>query len=173
MARAKDMGFRTDMPLYHGSGADFTAFRAVPTTAKGMETPGVSLALDPALASSFALDSELANPQVYKVFHRAEKPAQLRLDGRESHGAVVATLRDAFEAGHDAVMLRNYIKPGTPTKQDIVIVRDANQLRSPNAAFDPAKKNSSGLLAAAVGAPSAGVIGAAVSDPSAPFSFAP
>ena len=45
MARAEALGFRTGIPLYHGSGDSFSAFRAVPTTAKGMETPGVSAAM--------------------------------------------------------------------------------------------------------------------------------
>jgi hypothetical protein len=42
-------------------------------------------------------------------------------------------------------MLRNYTSPEGKTG-DIIIVRDANQLRSVNAAFDPRKRNSSKLL---------------------------
>jgi hypothetical protein len=157
MARAKAMGFRTDMPLYHGTGNEFSSFQAVPTTAAGMETPGVSLALDPELANLFAENSlakgggQDVRPQVYPLLHRAERPVSLALDGSETHGAVVGTLRNAFEAGHDAVMLKNYTAGGTVKPQNIIIVRDANQLRSPYAAFDPAKKFDPNLLAGIAG----------------------
>jgi hypothetical protein len=149
MARAKEMGFRTNMPLYHGSGSEFSAAQAIPTTAAGMETPGVSLAFDPQVANEFATarGSEKTNPQVYPLLHRAERPTSLTLDGSETHGQVVATLRDAFDAGYDAVMVRNYTSPGGIGGQNIVIVRDANQLRSPNAVFDPARKFDPHLLA--------------------------
>lgn len=147
LARAESMGFRTGMPLYHGSGEAFSAFRAVPTTAKDMATPGVSVALDPEVANEFAVGSGQANPQVYSLLHRADNPAVLRLSGDETHGEVVATLRDAFDAGHDAIMLKNYTTPGGKTGKNIIIVRDANQLRSPNASFDPLKKFSPELLA--------------------------
>jgi hypothetical protein len=149
MARATDMGFRRSMPLYHGSAEEFSSFRTVPTTAPGMATPGVSTALNPEVANEFAAarGSEKTNPQVYQLLHRADRPAVLTLDGSESHGEVVSSLRDAFERGHDAVMIKNYTTPGGLGGQNIVIVRDANQLRSPNAAFDPAKRDSSFLLA--------------------------
>jgi hypothetical protein len=153
MARAKEMGFRTDMPLYHGSGAQFSSARAVPTNSAGMESPGVSLALDPEVANEFAAarGSEKTNPQVYKLLHRAERPASLTLDGSETHGQVVDALRSAFEAGHDAVMIKNYTSPGGISEQRIIIVRDENQLRSPNAAFDPARKFDPYLLASVSG----------------------
>jgi hypothetical protein len=153
MARAKQMGFRTDMPLYHGSGAEFSSPRAVSTNAAGMESPGVSLALDPEVANEFAaaLGSEQANPQVYRLLHRAERPTSLTLDGSETHGQVIDALRSAFDAGHDAVMIKNYTSPGGVRKQNIIIVRDANQLRSPNAVFDPARKFDPYLLAGVSG----------------------
>lgn len=141
------------MLLYHGSGTEFISARAVPTNAAGMETPGVSLALDPRVANEFAAarGSEKTNPQVYKLLHRAERPTSLTLDGSETHGQVVDALRSAFDAGHDAVMIKNYTSPGGIKEQNIVIVRDANQLRSPNAAFDPARKFDPHLLAGVSG----------------------
>jgi hypothetical protein len=56
-----------------------------------MESPGVSLALDPEVANKFAAarGSEQTNPQVYKLLHRAERPTSLTLDGPETHGQVV------------------------------------------------------------------------------------
>jgi hypothetical protein len=149
MTRARQMGFRTDMPLYYGSGEELSSLRAVPTTAAGMESPGVSLAMDPRLANQIAAarGSGQTNPQVYRLFHRAERPTSLTQDGSETHGEVVATLRDAFDAGHDSVMIKNYTPPGGLGGQNIIIVRDANQLRSPNAVFDPARKFDPHLLA--------------------------
>lgn len=164
LARAKDMGFRTQMPLYHGTGAAFDEFKPVPTDAKGWVSPGASLARSPEIANEFAemagqgrigglywSDNARANPQVYKLFHRADNPAALTLTGNETHPQVVATLQDAFDRGHDAVMLRNYTSPGGRVG-DIIIVKNANQLRSVNAAFDPAKRESGNLLAGIAGA---------------------
>ena len=153
MARAQEMGFRTDMPLYHGSGTEFSSPRAVSTNAAGMESPGVSLALDPEVANEFAVarGSEQTNPQVYKLLHRAERQTSLTLDGSETHGQVVDALRSAFDAGHDSVMIKNYTSLGGIRKQNIIIVRDANQLRSPNAAFDPARKFDPYLLGGIAG----------------------
>src|SRR5258707_2965976 len=54
MARAEAMGFRTDMPLYHGSGKEFSAFQAGPMAGHTLETPGVSPALAPELSNLFA-----------------------------------------------------------------------------------------------------------------------
>ena len=46
-AGAKEMGFFTRMPLYHGSGARFDAISTVPTNAPGLVLPGVSLSRSP------------------------------------------------------------------------------------------------------------------------------
>lgn len=73
------------------------------------------------------------------------------LDGTESNHEVAATLDYLFrELGHDAAMLKNYTSPGGMTGQNILVVRDPNQLRSPWAAFDPTKIDSADLLAARV-----------------------
>jgi hypothetical protein len=154
MARADQMGFRRNIDLYHGTGNTFDKFKAVPTNSGNLASPGVSSALDPAIANEFAMSRSLgnaqANPQVHKLWHRTDHPATLNLTGREKHHEVVATLRDAFDNGNDAVLLRNYTSPGGKSG-DIIIVRDANQLRSPNAAFDPARRNSRDLLAGVAG----------------------
>ncbi|PAY06504.1 hypothetical protein CK489_26850 [Bradyrhizobium sp. UFLA03-84] len=74
MARASEMGFRTETPLYHGTGRTFDAIKSVPTDAPGQVLPGVSLSLNPEIASEFALrapDRGLGEyPQVYKLLHR-------------------------------------------------------------------------------------------------------
>jgi len=149
LARANDMGFFTEMPLYHGSGNAFDAIRSVPTDAPGRVLPGVSLSLNPEIASEFAAKAEGRglgeHPQVYQLLHRAEHPARLKWSKDESFEAVSATIRDAFDRGHDAVIIQNYTTAGGKMG-DILIVRDGNQLRSVNAAFDPAKRDSNNLL---------------------------
>ena len=171
MARAEAMGFRTGMPVYHGAGETFSSFRAVPTTAKGMETPGVSVALDPEVANEYAMakpGNGQANPQVYPLFHRTEKPAVMTLQGNETHGEVVGTLRDLFEGGHDAVMLKNYTTPAGKSGKNIIIVRDPSQLRSPHAMFDLARKFDANLLAGISGMaafPAAGMLMPVDHDP--------
>lgn len=150
MARAAEMGFHTKMPVYHGSTVDFPAFQAVPTKGAGQATPGVSVALDPAVANEFAMakqGSATASPQVYPLLHRADHPAVLHLDGSETQGEVASTLAHAFDAGHDAVMLKNYTSPAGKSNQNIIIVKDPSQLRSMFAAFDRAKRDSPDLLA--------------------------
>ncbi len=48
--------------------------------------------------------------------------------------------------GHDAIMCHNL--PTAAGGKSILVVKERNQLRSPYAAFDPDKRNSSDLLAA-------------------------
>jgi len=119
--------------------------------------PGVSTARDPRLANSFAelrVKQRGGEPQVYPLVHRADNPARITLKGDEDRHNVITTVKEAFDSGHDAVTSRNFETPWGP--QDIVIVRDANQLRVPWANFDPAKKDSANLLASGAGLLGAG-----------------
>jgi hypothetical protein len=154
MARAEAMGFRTDIPLYHGSGADFRAFDpAFRGSMTGVPTAkmGVAMAVDPEFANEFAQLAERkgGNPQVYPLLHRTDNPVNLRLRGGESPFAVAEALAEAWDRRHDAVMIHNFGTPRGP--QNFVIVRNENQLRSPFAAFDPARKWDPDLLAAIAG----------------------
>lgn len=154
LARAQEMGFRTNMPLYHGTAANFDAFdlsRGGATSRSDVGQVGVSVARNPEVANEFA---ELAarrthgDPSVLPLLHRAERPARITLDGSETNLEVAATLREAWDRGYDAVLLKNYTTPGGRTGEDIIIVKDPSQLRSPQAAFDPAQRSSANLLAA-------------------------
>ena len=51
-----------------------------------------------------------------------------------------------WEAGHDAVLLKNYTTPGGKI-QHILVVKDPAQLRDPKATFDPKKRDSANLMA--------------------------
>jgi hypothetical protein len=95
-----------------------------------------------------------AAPDTIAVWHRADRPVSVDAAGvREDD--IQKTLRRAWEAGYDAVRLKNYTTPGGEIR-DVIVVKDPAQLRSPSARFDPRKKNSADLLAGAAGL---GVIG--------------
>jgi len=151
LARAKEMGFHADVPLYHGTDKEFRAFdptkRGDMTGATSART-GEWTTADPVMAEHYAFEAALRSggaPRIYPLLHRAQKPASLSLSGLESEREVASTLSDAFDRGFDAVMIR--VNNGKP----MVVVKDPSQLRSPFAAFDPAKKQSRDLLAGVAG----------------------
>ncbi len=157
MARAKDMGFRTGMPLYHGTNADIKAFdpsQAARTSGSSPAGHGVFAALDPQTAAEFAdlAAGRGSGQNILKILHRADRPAVIHLTGDEKNLEISGTLKDAWADGYDAVMLKNYQTPGGGTGRTILVVKDPSQLRSPNAKFDPGKRDSSDLLAGVAGA---------------------
>jgi hypothetical protein len=158
MGRAKELGFRLEEPLYHGTGADFDEFDpAMRGSTTGTETARQAaawLTTDPGLASSYAKSAAEGNQgsaAVMPLFHRAKKSGEVILEGSDTVLEVAATLADAFDDGYDAVKFKNFITSDGP--KTILAVKDPNQLRSRFATFDPAKIDSRNLLAslAAVG----------------------
>ena len=79
------------------------------------------------------------------LWHRAERPGQFDARGL-AEGNINATLMNAWDAGHDAVLIKNYATPDGKTV-DVIVVRDPAQLRDPKAKFDPRKRDSADLLA--------------------------
>ena len=151
-----EQGYR---PVYHGTatqnGKMFSSFDPARTGGRvsGSQSAreGVSVSFSPDVANEFALRAALetgGDPAVMPLAYRSERPAALRLDGSENNREVAATLNNAFRDGsYDSVLMRNYTTPGGKTGENIAVVRDPNQLRSVNAAFDPARKNSADLMA--------------------------
>lgn len=157
---AVDAGYRLKMPLYHGTNQDIKEFslsRGGSTTNSPVGKLGVSLALDPDTASEFAglAGSEGAN--VIKVYHRASKPARIDLEGNETDFEVAATVQDAWDNGHDAIMFTNYTTPKGQKGKSFILVKDPAQIRSVNANFDPKKAKLPELLAS-IGAVGVGVM---------------
>ena len=155
MARAKEMGFFTDAPVYHGTATEFPAFSLTPPARNShgpLAQTGVSTTRDPAYASDFAaLSARLgtgSSPQVLPLVLRAEKPARIDATGLSLEEMAVA-VRDAWAAGHDAMLIQNYTRGAFEkvASTDHVIVRNPNQLRSRFAAFDPSKRDLNDLLA--------------------------
>ena len=62
-------------------------------------------------------------------------------------GDIWRSVAGAFDQGYDAIRLHNYTMFPDLGPQINWMIRDPNQLRSPFAAFDPAKRGSSDLLA--------------------------
>lgn len=152
LARAKSMGFYPNMPLYHGTDATFEAFDPALAQAKSSNPAARSaifVAGDPQTAGEFVgTASPGSSPQMMKLLHRADKPASIALDGTETNQEIAATLQDAFDRGHDAVRMTNYTTPSGATGRTIFAIKDPSQLRSVNAAFDPARRYDPNLLAA-------------------------
>ncbi len=154
MARAKEMGFHTDMPLGHGTAAEFSAFdpsRGATTSSAAPGRMGVFSEVRPqegGIADEFAgmaAQKTGGDPAVMPLLHRAEKPASITLTGQEKNHEIAATLDHLWSNGYDAVMMKNYTTPGGKTG-NVLVVKDPAQLRSPYAEFDPAKRNSANLL---------------------------
>jgi hypothetical protein len=164
MRRAKEMGFHTDVPLGHGTAIkgnkDFSEFSPAKfgsTTGTELAKLGVWTEVNPQPGGAADFYSLLASQrsgggQVVKpLLHRADRPGTLDLAGENvTTGEVAATLHDAWDAGYDAVRLKNF-QMSDGRRADFLVVKDPSQLRSPSAAFDPAKKSSRNLLAGIAG----------------------
>src|SRR5262245_41016238 len=111
MARAKEMGFYTDIPLAHGTASEFRAFdparqgamtRAEPAR-MGVWTEVRRSGRPTEIADQFAemaAETTWGNPQVYPLVHRAQKPASISLTGEEMRHEIAATLDDLWSKGY-------------------------------------------------------------------------
>ena len=125
---------------------------------------GASLAEQPALAEDFAsLASQNGSDgsTVLPLRFRSDKMGTIDLVGDESNEDIFGAVADSWQQGFDAIQFKNYTTP-QGTKGSFVLVKNPNQIRSVNAAFDPAKKESSNLLAGLGGA---GILGASMLTP--------
>jgi hypothetical protein len=122
----------------------------------GWVLPGEAASIPPSpLRPRTQRRTAMANPEIQAtegaaippapIWHRAERLFPLDARGLKD-AEIQASLKEAWDQGHDAVMLRNYTSPGGRSG-DILVVKDPAQLRSPNAKFDPAKRNSNDLSA--------------------------
>ncbi len=92
------------------------------------------------------------------LWHRAENPLEWDAQGI-ADPAIRDVLKNAWDMGHDRVTLKNYVRPGADRPETVIVVRDPSQLRYPNAEFDPAKRDSSDLLASIPWLAGAGLAG--------------
>lgn len=125
---------------------------------------GVSLAEQPAVAEDFAnLASQNASEgsALLPLRFRADKVGSIDLQGDELNSDIYGAVVDSWKEGFDAIHFKNYTTP-QGKKGSFVLVKDPSQVRSVNAAFDPAKKDSANLLAGIGGA---GILGASMLTP--------
>ena len=157
-------------------GADLGSFQAVaPWEAVRVgRPPGVSVAEDPLVASRFSdprvrdllglsthnsishpegralpgpISPDVAGSRVYPLVARVENPFTYRLPDRPNWRDVWHDAAGLMWDGHDAVRLTNYRMFPDLGPQANWLIRSPNQLRSPFARFDPARRESDDLLA--------------------------
>ena len=133
MARAKDQGFDTDTPVYHGTASDFDAFD--PDRAIGSQFWSTT---DRAAIESGDVGAQ-GKGVVKEMYQRINNPAGW--NEYDKFG-----IDELIGQGYDGLKL-----PDTDG-QSTMVAFNPNQYRSVNAAFDPAKKDSSNLLASVTGA---------------------
>lgn len=128
MARAKEMGFDVDKPVYHGTKDDFTEFdpdRAIGTNF--WSTNNKSLIEKGEVGAQ-------GSGKIKEMYHRIENPA-----GWEEY--------DKF--GTDELIARGYDGLALPDADGTITYSafSPSQYRDISATFDPAQKESSNLLA--------------------------
>lgn len=171
LQRAKEIGFDDRVMWYHGTAApDINAFdRARGGSNIGQGSPGelgIFLSADPEVASGFAqsatpfLPGRAPNvmPVRFRLPEERRKIASFDLKGAWDQDSVYATIKQAWDDGYEAVLMRNYKDPRTEKLATNIVVRDPSRLRSPFAQFDPRRKFDNNLMAG-LGA-SGGIAGA-------------
>lgn len=162
LARAREMGFNVEQPLYHGTLNDISAFDLSRVRATGEPDVAVALSSSPHLASSYAGARDAASPWDWQSLENST-----RVNADEG-GNVVPTfvrgqympvqqkdwlsrarnadlLEQAKSLGFDGVDF-TYTAYNPPLRE--FLVSDPSNIRSANAAFDPAQSGSANLLAA-------------------------
>jgi hypothetical protein len=167
MKRAQEMGFDTSRVVYHGA-PDIRGMDAgFVSKAESLQREGYGntdyqdpnraffFSDDIATAKTYAddrraFDYQNADPGVIKAHLRMDNPKEIDWGGKPWRGTEQA-IREAREAGHDGIVIRNVIDAyqgkGKPTT--VRVVFNPEQIRKTDAAFDPDKKNSPSLLAGA------------------------
>lgn len=153
MARAREMGFDTDTTWYHGTSAQFDAFD--PSKVRDHSIPSIWHTSSPEAASYFANINKDGPPSVMQ--NKVRNGNQLKVPGPRPFGgdAFDSILKKAQSDGYDSVRFGQVIDDGTVSDQ--LVILDPRNIRSVNAAFDPAKSDSANLLAANA-SPSTGLL---------------
>lgn len=154
MARAREMGFDVDTPLYHGTKEPpFSAFDLSRSGENAGELGAIYFAHDKEFANRWAgLHTPWAKPDahVFEGYARLKNPKTVQGDGLRRFDPLPADeINAARDAGHDGVAFRNFDDGGEGVG-DYTVVFDPRNVRSKRAAFDPSKKDSPDLLASAL-----------------------
>jgi hypothetical protein len=141
MARAKEMGFDTDMTWYHGTRAgEFPEFSP---SQSGTLGPGSYLTNSASDAGDFARFASGDNgPSVMPLMARG------RMADMAEYNALLDETLPYRDAQREAVRILQEAGYSGLRSGNEVSVFDPRNIRSTSAAFDPAKSDSSNLLAA-------------------------
>jgi len=160
MARAREMGFDVDTPLYHGTGADFQAFERglnrVDGTSDQVYGDGIYLSEFPSQASSYAprVGRNGGGGSVLPLASRSQSP----YEGIDSFDTLAD--RQRYLTSEDTQDLADYGFDSNRNWMGMSIELDPANIRSRFARFDPRLKNLSNLSAAVPGLFGAGTLGA-------------
>jgi hypothetical protein len=180
MARAKEQGFDVDAPMYHGSSKggyndthDIKAFDLDKAGDKwNQDEGGFFFTSNPEEANYYATTDSTGrtvNGAVYPTFLKTKKP--LIIDSKNDPDLASEQgvgywdnrheelMKKARDGGYDSIRLidRGAYEDGYDVMS---VVLEPENIRSPNAAFDPAKAGSSSLLASnPVATTGAGLLG--------------
>lgn len=161
MARAKEQGFKPRKKLYHGSSDDIDAFDLSKTQARdfGFLGKGVYTTGDPKVADYYAntasqraksgYDNWYSEPNVMQLMTKANKSKKIYNDEKTDWSIKIANgeitpeqLTEKWKSeGYDSVEV---IEPNGSIHEKLIF--DPSDIRSVNAAFDPADIGKSGLL---------------------------
>ncbi len=165
LARAKEEGFDTSRVWYHGTGVDFRAFDLDAVRRTGESDIAIALTDSPHLASGYAGAGPVekfwdwqglaqAGPGEVKAsdggrvipgYIRLRNPKRITQEEWGSRGESADLIASAKRNGHDGIVF-TYTAFDTPISEALVF--DPANIRSVNAAFDPANKGKSFLLSA-------------------------
>jgi hypothetical protein len=156
LGRAREQGFDTSRTWHHGTDAEFDAFQArpAPPYSGGSSVPAVWLTSSPRVAGAFAeaggqpgrvIDTHIAAPNLEVVERGFRSPDWETMD---------PILQRAREAGKDGVMFKRsndhpdsmVVDPRVWNASDVVAMFNPSNIRSTQAAFDPANAGKNGLL---------------------------
>jgi hypothetical protein len=149
LKRAKDQGY-SEVELYHGMPKynsrrwDGLGFNPAETKNEA----GLFLTDKPHIAEKYAGGAGSGN-NTMKVRVRTENPLVVDMKGKNYDPAwMISTINDAWAKGHDFVEIRNMYDMGGLQTQ--YVPKTPQQVRSVNAVFDPAHRESRNLLRSAV-----------------------
>jgi len=162
-ARSKAGGFLTKkgsgdfLTVYHGTNREISPgfLRNPPDRATNAPTAEVATwtTEGPSVAQVYAEHAALSGgaPSILPLRVRADKVGTIdlaRTGSNLTEKEVASSLLHAWDNGYDAVRIINFTGPdGKISPYVNWAIKDPAQLRSPHAAFDPAKRDSNDLLA--------------------------
>jgi hypothetical protein len=177
LARAREQGFDVDTPVYRGLMTQYDPAIAAQKPQYFSDNPKVASEYS---GDRFAYDGASVMPAFVRPgneavvdaaggpFHRIPGLERLGMSAEPYH-TTDELVQAARSAGHDSVLIRNVDDSGVPFRNgpsNVRVVFDPRNIRSPQAAFDPAKRDSTDLLAASPHASAPGLAANATQDDS-------